>query len=225
MLLLIILIVLMFFLPLAANFYLTMIFDRYTRIKSFRGLTAELAARQILDSYGLGYVMVLQAPDKHGDCFVPKENIVYLSEKVYGKSTISAIGVAAHECGHAVQHSEEYAPMLIRDSIVPVFNFCSRFWYLVFLVGCLVIESIPQILPISVVMFAAVVLFQILTLPTEIDASHRAMVAMEELELLESYELPKAKKVLFAAAMTYITALVSSILMLLRLFLRVRSSD
>lgn len=221
----IILFILMLFLPLAANFYVTMIFDRYTRIKSFRGLTAELAARRILDSHGLYHVMVMQTSGKLTDHFTPKDNVVYLSESVYGKSTISAIGVAAHECGHAVQHSEEYAPMLIRDSIVPVFNFCSRFWYLVFLVGCLAIESIPQILWLSVLMFSAVVLFQILTLPTEIDASHRAMVAMEELDLLEVYELPKAKKVLFAAAMTYITALVSSILMLLRLFLRVRSRD
>lgn len=215
----------MLFLPLIANFYVTMIFDRYTRIKSFRGLTANEAARMILDSHGLNYVMVMQTPGKLSDHFSPKDNVVYLSESVYGKSTISAIGVAAHECGHAVQHSEEYAPVMIRNSIVPVVNVCSRFWYLVFIIGCLVFESIPQILPISVLMFAAVVLFQILTLPTEIDASHRAMVAMEELNLLESYELPKAKKVLFAAAMTYITALVSSILMLLRLFLRVRSRD
>lgn len=221
----IILFILMLFLPLAANFYVTMIFDRYTRIKSFRGLTAELAARRILDSHGLYHVMVMQTSGKLTDHFTPKDNVVYLSESVYGKSTISAIGVAAHECGHAIQYSEEYAPIMIRNSIVPVVNICSRFWYLVFMIGCLVIEHSTNILWLSVLMFTAVVVFQIITLPIEIDASHRAMVAMEELDLLEGYELPKAKKVLFAAAMTYITALVSSILMLLRLFLRVRSRD
>ena len=213
----------MLILPLLAQLGVTTTFKKYSKVASSRGITAEQVARQILDSNGLYNVRIERISGNLTDHFSPKENVVRLSDSVYGQRSIAAIGVAAHECGHACQHAEEYAPVIIRTAIVPAVNICSKFWYLVFLLSIAVFGTINILTYVGIAMFGAVVLFQLVTLPTELNASHRALKTLEGQYILESDEIPKARKVLTAAAMTYITALVTSIMQLLRLLLRVRS--
>ncbi len=211
----------MLLLPLLAQIGVSVTFNKYSKICSSRGITAEQAARQILDSNGLYNVRIERISGNLSDHFSPKENVVRLSDSVYGKSSIAAIGVAAHECGHACQHAEEYAPVMMRTAIVPAVNICSKYWYCVFFIGLVAFHS-TTLAYVGIAMFLAVILFQLVTLPTELNASHRALKTLEGQYILESDEIPKARKVLTAAAMTYVTALISSILQLLQLLLRVR---
>lgn len=213
---------LMISLPLLAQLYVSATFSKYSDVKSASGLTAEQVARMILDQNGLQHIMVEKIPGKLTDHYSPKEDIVRLSESVYGKTSISAIGVAAHECGHACQHAEDYGPIIVRTSIVPFVSICSRLWYIVFVIGILIIDVFPYLTYIGIAMFGMVVLFQAVTLPTEIDASDRALKILEAEGILNISEIPQAKKVLFAAAMTYVTALATSLMQLIRLLLRVK---
>ena len=213
---------LMISLPLLAQLYVSATFSKYSDVKSASGLTAEQVARMILDQNGLQHIMVEKIPGKLTDHYSPKEDIVRLSESVYGKTSISAIGVAAHECGHACQHAEDYGPIIVRTSIVPFVSICSRLWYIVFVIGILIIDVFPYLTYIGIAMFGMVVLFQAVTLPTEIDASDRALKILETEGILNISEIPQAKKVLFAAAMTYVTALATSLMQLIRLLLRVK---
>lgn len=213
---------LMLILPIIAHLGVTLTFKKYSKVASSRGYTAEQVARQILDSNGLHNVRIESVSGNLSDHYSPKENVVRLSDSVYGQRSIAAIGVAAHECGHACQHAEEYAPVIIRTAIVPAVNICSKLWYIVLVLSISVFGTINFLTYIAIAMFGAVVLFQLVTLPTELDASHRALKILEGQYILETDEIPKARKVLTAAAMTYVTALVTSIMQLLRLLLRVR---
>lgn len=207
----------MLILPIVAQVNVTSTFNKYKKVRNSRGLTAEQVARQILDSNGLFYIRVEHVPGNLTDHFDPSNNVVRLSDSVYGQTSVAAIGVAAHECGHACQHAEEYTPIQIRTAIVPVVNICSRFWYLAFIIGVLLFETMPSLIYIGIIMFAAVVLFQLVTLPVELDASGRALKTLENDGILETAEVPHAKKVLTAAAFTYVAALITSIMQLLRL--------
>lgn len=207
----------MFILPIVAHINVTATFNKYKKVRNSRGLTADQVARQILDSNGLFYIRVEHVSGNLTDHFDPTANVVRLSDSVYGQTSVAAIGVAAHECGHACQHAEEYAPIQIRTAIVPVVNICSRFWYLAFVIGILLFETMPSLIYVGIIMFAAVVLFQLVTLPVEFDASGRALKTLDDYGILESNEIPKARKVLTAAALTYVTALVVSLMHLLRL--------
>ncbi len=213
---------LMLILPIIAHLGVTLTFKKYSKVASSRGYTAEQVARQILDSNGLHNVRIESVSGNLSDHYSPKENVVRLSDSVYGQRSIAAIGVAAHECGHACQHAEEYAPVMIRTAIVPAVNICSKLWYIVLVLSISVFGTINFLTYIAIAMFGAVVLFQLVTLPTELDASRRALKILEGQYILETDEIPKARKVLTAAAMTYVTALVTSIMQLLRLLLRVR---
>lgn len=213
---------LMLILPIIAHLGVTLTFKKYSKVASSRGYTAEQVARQILDSNGLHNVRIERVSGNLSDHYSPKENVVRLSDSVYGQRSIAAIGVAAHECGHACQHAEEYAPVRIRTAIVPAVNICSKLWYLVLVLSIAIFGTINFLTYIAIAMFGSVVLFQLVTLPTELDASHRALKILEGQYILETDEIPKARKVLTAAAMTYVTALVTSIMQLLRLLLRVR---
>ncbi len=213
----------MLILPIFAQIGVTSTFNKYSGVRSSRGITAEQAARQILDSNGLHNIRIERIRGNLSDHFSPTEGVVRLSDSVYGNDSIAAIGVAAHECGHACQHAEKYAPIVIRSAIVPAVNICSRLWYLVFILGVALFESMSFLIYVGIAMFGAVVLFQLVTLPTELDASHRALKTLEGQYILEANEIPKARKVLTAAAMTYVTALITSLMQLLRLLLRVRS--
>ncbi|MBR0142097.1 MAG: zinc metallopeptidase [Ruminococcus sp.] len=214
--------ILIIVLPIAASINVKLTFKKYSDVQSSRGITAEQVARRILDSNGLYNVNIEPVSGKLTDHYDPRTNTVRLSDSVYGNSSIAAIGVAAHECGHVCQHSESYLPIVIRSKIVPVANICSMLWYWVFLAGVFFFNSFPQLAYAGIIMFGAVVVFQIVTLPTEFNASGRALKILENDGLLESSEIPAAKKVLNAAAMTYVVSLVASLLQLLRLILSVK---
>ncbi len=210
---------LMLILPIIAQINVTSTFNKYSKVSSSRGLTADQVARQILDSNGLYNVRIERVSGKLSDHYDPRDNVVRLSDSTYGNSSVAAIGVAAHECGHVCQHAENYGPIVLRSKLVPITNFCSRFWYFTFILG-LVFSELSIGTPLvyaSIIMFAAVIVFQLVTLPTEFDASSRALATLENNNLLEASEVPQAKKVLTAAALTYVTGLVVSLLQLLRL--------
>lgn len=214
--------IIMIVLPLIAQAMVKSTFNKYSQVRSARGITAEQAARAILDSNGLQHIRIERVSGELTDHFSPNENVIRLSESVFGKDSVAAIGVAAHECGHACQHAENYKPIVIRSAIVPAVNVCGKLWYVVFLAGLLLFSIFPALTYIGIAMFGAVVLFQIVTLPTEFDASSRALRTLESQGILEMSEVPQAKKVLTAAAMTYVTTLVVYIMQLLRLLSSVR---
>lgn len=207
----------MLILPLIAQIRVTSTFNKYKTVHNSRGLTADQVARQILDSNGLYHIRIERIRGNLTDHFDPTANVIRLSDSVYGNTSVAAIGVAAHECGHACQHAQEYAPIKLRSAIVPITNICSKLWYITFLLGVLFFEAFPMIAWLGVIMFSAVVLFQLVTLPTELDASGRAINTLETEGVLDYNEIPMARKVLKAAAFTYVTALITSIMQLLRL--------
>lgn len=210
--------------PLAASANVKMTYSKYSKIGNSRGWTADQVARKILDSNGLYHIRIEHIRGNLTDHFDPSANVVRLSDSVYGKTSVAAIGVAAHECGHAVQHAENYAPINIRSKMVPITNFCSSASYIIIIVG--MILSFNQVLiNIGIVLFLAVVAFQLITLPVEFNASSRALQTLENDAILESSEVPQARKVLRAAALTYVAALLTSIIQLLRLIAMSRRSN
>lgn len=190
-------------------------FNKYNRIASRRGVTAAQAARQILDRNGLYYVQVQRIAGNLTDNYNPKTNIVSLSDSVYDSTSLAAIGVAAHECGHAVQHSTGYVPNEIRSAVFPIARLGSTLYFYVFLLG--IIFSFEPLVDIGIIMFAFVVLFQLVTLPVEFNASRRAMLTLSSEGLLEQDELYGARRTLTAAAMTYVASLAVSVTQLLRM--------
>lgn len=190
-------------------------FNKYAKIGSRRGLTAAQAARQILDSNGLYYVQIQRISGNLTDNFNPKTNIVSLSDSVYDSTSLAAIGVAAHECGHAVQHATGYVPNAIRSAVFPIARIGSTMYFYVFLLG--LIFSFEPLVDIGIIMFAFVVLFQLVTLPVEFNASRRAMQTISSEGLLGQDELYGARRTLTAAAMTYVASLAVSVTQLLRM--------
>lgn len=218
----IVILLVMIILPIIAQVNVNSTFKKYKNVRNSRGLTADQVARQILDSNGLYNVRIERISGELTDHYDPKDNVVRLSDAVYGQTSVAAIGVAAHECGHACQHVQEYTPIKIRTAIVPITNICSRLWYFVFILGILLFEIFPELALIGIIMFGAVVLFQAVTLPVELDASGRALKTLEADGILDYNEVPMAQKVLKAAAFTYVTALVTSVLQLIRLLASIR---
>lgn len=216
--------IIMLILPLIAQIMVSTTFSKYKDVRNSRGLTADQVARQILDSNGLYHIRVERIGGNLTDHYDPTANVIRLSDSVYGSTSVAAIGVAAHECGHACQHAEDYAPIRLRTAIVPVTNVCSKLWYITFLLGVLLFEAFPALAYLGIIMFAAVVVFQAVTLPTELDASGRALNTLEADGILDYREIPMAKKVLKAAAFTYVAALITSIMQLLRLLAAVRNN-
>lgn len=190
-------------------------FKRYQKIGNRRGITAAQVARQILDDNGLQFVAVERVSGSLTDHYDPRANVVRLSDSVYDSASVAAIGVAAHECGHAVQHATEYTLIKIRQAIIPITQFGSYAWYFVLVLG--LILSLPPLVYAGIILFSLIVLFQFVTLPVEFNASSRALKTLDAYHILEQDELTSARKVLTAAAMTYVASLVSSILQLVRL--------
>ena len=189
-------------------------FARYNRAAR-TGITGRDAAERILRSAGIHDVRIEMTRGNLSDHYSPNEKVLRLSEGVYNSASISAIGVAAHECGHAIQHQQDYAPLKLRSLSVPIANFGSMLSWPVILLG--LILGYGQLAQIGVLLFAFVVVFQLITLPVEFNASRRAMAALEEMNLLSGDDLSGAGKVLRAAALTYLAALFAAILQLLRL--------
>lgn len=212
-----ILVIIGFIFALIAQFGVKNTFAQYDKVHSARNITGAQAARMILDANGLQHVQVVHIPGELSDNFNPKTNVVSLSDSTYASTSVAAIGVAAHECGHAVQHQVGYMPIKVRNGIVPFVNICNRLSLPLFIIG-LIIGMTPLAI-VGAILFGAVVLFQLVTLPTETNASRRAMKTLEGMGILESEELKGARKVLTAAAMTYVAALVSTSLQFLRLLL------
>ena len=193
-------------------------YNRYAKVYSRSGLTGAEAAQQILKNAGIYGVRVEHVSGNLTDHYDPKAKVLRLSDSVYGSRSVAAVGVAAHECGHAIQNAKGYVPLRLRAALVPVANLGSTLGLPIILLG--VILSWNQVLiQIGIWAFSLAVLFQLVTLPVEFNASHRAVIKAEQYGLLTSEENNGVKKVLTAAALTYVAAAASSILQLLRLIL------
>lgn len=194
-------------------------YARYSQVDSLRGMTGAEVARKILLMNGVYDVAVQPIAGTLTDHYDPSKKVVNLSEAVYGKTSLAAIGVAAHECGHALQDSEEYVPLKARTALVPVASFGSGIsWYLI-LAGVLLGGNLSILIEIGIVLFAVAVGFQLITLPVEFNASSRALSQLTDSGIIDSEERREVKSVLTAAALTYVAAAASGILQLLRLII------
>lgn len=193
-------------------------YNKYARVRSYSGLTGAQAAQRILNGAGIYDVRVEHISGNLTDHYDPRSKVLRLSDSVYGSASVAAIGVAAHECGHAIQHDRSYAPLKIRNAFVPVANFGTKAALPIILLGVF-FGSSYTLIEIGLLCFACGTLFQLITLPVEFDASARAVRILGESHMLMDEELKQTKKVLSAAAMTYVAAAAASVLSLLRLML------
>ncbi|MEZ3472076.1 MAG: zinc metallopeptidase [Lachnospiraceae bacterium] len=193
-------------------------FHKYASVRSMSGMTGAQTAEAILRSKGIHDVRVEHIRGNLTDHYDPTRKVVRLSDSVYGSSSVAAIGVAAHECGHVMQHHEGYAPLNIRTALVPAANIGSKLGIPIILVGIL-LGSNPILVNIGIWVFSLAVLFQIATLPVEFDASRRALACIEQYGIVTSDERRKSARVLKAAAYTYVAAAAAAILQLLRLLM------
>lgn len=196
------------------------VFSTYSRMRSHSGMTGKEAAERILRKNGIYDVRVIHIPGNLTDHYDPRNKTLGLSDTVYNSSSVAAVGVAAHECGHAVQHSVGYAPLSIRGALVPVANFGSALSWPLIIIGLFMGGQMSSLLiNLGILLFSAAVLFQIVTLPVEFNASRRAVRVLETSGMLYPDEIGAVKKVLGAAALTYVASAASMILQLLRLML------
>lgn len=198
-------------------------YARFSRVVSSTRLTGAQMARTILDRNGLHNVEVKPIEGVLTDHYDPRTREVHLSQGVYGSNSIAAVSIAAHECGHALQHAENYAPLAWRSSIVPVANIGSQAAFPLFLLG--LILSIGPLMDIGIIFFAAALLFHLVTLPVEYNASHRALKQMENGIVHQEDELAGSRQMLNAAALTYVAAMLMALMNLLRLILIRGSRD
>jgi Zn-dependent membrane protease YugP len=192
-------------------------YAKYGKVRSHSGMTAMDAARRILDNAGLRHIRIERVAGDLTDHYSPKEQVLRLSDTTIHSESIAAIGVAAHECGHAIQHANSYAPLTIRNTIVPVVNLGSRLSWPMILIGLLL--GITGFLDAGIVLFSFSLIFQLITLPVEFNASRRAVSVLEGTGMFNGDELQATRKVLSAAALTYVASAASAMLQLLRLVL------
>lgn len=207
----------------AASLRVKTTYSRYNQMRNSRGITSEEAAQAILQNAGINDVKIERIRGSLTDRYSPAEKVLRLSDSVYGSTSVAAIGVAAHECGHAIQHKVGYGPLKLRSVSVPVANIGSMLSWPLIIFG--LILGYTGLARVGIFLFLFVVLFQIITLPVEFNASNRALKVLDERYILQGNELAGAKKVLSAAAMTYVAAVFSSILQLLRLVLLVQGGN
>ncbi len=197
-------------------------FSRYSKEYSRTGMTGAEAARRLLDSQGIYGVQVMRVSGELTDHYDPRDKTLKLSDSVYGATSVAAIGVAAHECGHAIQDDVGYAPLRLRTAFVPVANFGSRISMILIIAGLIFgarSGSYSILVNLGIFCFSLAVLFQLITLPVEFNASRRALVLLREQGILYEDEAAKTRKVLSAAALTYVAGALSSMLQLLRLII------
>ena len=205
---------------LAASARVRQVFAKYSRVQSRLRLTGKEAAEEILRRNGIYDVRVIHIPGNLTDHYNPGNKTLGLSDTVYQSSSVAAVGVAAHECGHAVQHARGYAPLAIRGALVPVANFGSALAWPLILIGLLITgETSVFLINLGILLFSAAVLFQLVTLPVEFNASRRAVDVLGASGMLYPDELSSVKNVLGAAALTYVAGAASAILQLLRLLI------
>ena len=198
-------------------------FNAYSKVRSMSGMTGAMAAEQVLHSCGIYDVSIQRVSGQLTDHYDPRNKVLRLSDSTYSSASVAAVCVAAHECGHAVQDQVHYGPLVLRSTLVPLANFGSQLSWPIFFAG--LIFSMKPLLTAGIVLFSLAVLFQLVTLPVEFNASSRALKILQERHILTSQELTGGKKVLRAAAMTYVAAVASSLLQLLRLIILARGRD
>ena len=190
-------------------------YKKYRTVRTMNGYTGENVARMILDAAGLYDVPVLETRGELTDHYDPTSRVIRLSSDIYHGSSIAAAGIAAHEVGHSIQHKEAYKPLVLRTSIATAVNFSSQASIIIFMIGLLF--SIPMLINIGIIFFTVAVIYQLITLPVEFNASKRALTILENRNILYGNEINGAKSVLSAAAMTYVAAALMSISQLIRL--------
>jgi hypothetical protein len=204
-------------LSMAASAKLNSTYSRYSSVRGRCGMTGQEVAKRILANQGIYDVEVRHVSGNLTDHYDPRTKTVNLSDSVYGSTSIAAIGVAAHECGHAVQDAREYVPLRVRAALVPVANFGSTISWPLILIGLFIGGT--SLVSLGILMFSLAVLFQIVTLPVEYNASHRAVKLLDSMGILVGEEVSQTRSVLSAAALTYVAAAAASLLQLLRLVL------
>lgn len=191
-------------------------FSKYLRVMNSYGHTGYDVARRILDANGLQNIPIERVGGRLSDHYDPRKRVLRLSQDVYNSNSLASVGVAAHECGHAIQHSEGYAPLVVRNAIAPIASFGSQASWLFIIAGF--IFSWVDLIDIGILLFASAVLFQVITLPVEFNASKRAIALLEGNGLVPSNEIGPSREVLKAAALTYVAATFTAVMQLLRLF-------
>ncbi|WP_347475653.1 zinc metallopeptidase [Clostridium sp. SY8519] len=202
-------------------------YSKYAQFRSNSGMTGAEAAERILQSQGIYDVAVQHVSGDLTDHYDPRNRTLSLSDATYGSTSVAAVGVAAHECGHAVQHARNYVPLRIRGAMVPVVNFGATLSWPLIIIGILMSRNLVghYIINLGIILFSLVVLFQLVTLPVEFNASRRAVRILEEQQILDSEELVYTRRVLKAAAMTYVASAAAAILQLLRILLIAGNRD
>lgn len=208
---------------LIAQGFVSSSYSKYKKVKNKKGITGAEVARQILANNGLDNIYVVEVAGNLTDHYDPNRKTVRLSKDIYNGTSVAAIAVASHECGHAIQDKENYTFLRIRASLVPLVNFSSVAGYAAILIG-LLFSSI-QLFWIGIFLEAVILLFQLITLPVEFNASNRALNKIEEYDLVDSFELSGAKKMLHAAAFTYVASAATALLQILRLIMIARDRD
>ncbi|EOU1108910.1 zinc metallopeptidase [Clostridium perfringens] len=198
-----------------AQFKVSSTFNKYSTVRSINGYTGAQVARILLNDAGLQEVEIQQVPGRLSDHYDPRAKVLRLSSDVYGSTSVASIGVAAHEVGHAIQDKESYSALVFRNAIVPVVNFSSSLSWILFFIGILL--SYSTLVTIGIILFSVVVLFQLVTLPVEFNASSRALKLLEARGILYDKEVDGARNVLSAAALTYVAATLMAVLQLVRL--------
>lgn len=218
-----ILIILPIVLILLSQAYINTSYRKYSRVSVKSKITGAFVARMILDKNGLNDVEVVKISGELTDNFNPRTNVVSLSSEVYSGNSIASVAVAAHECGHVIQHKEKYAFIVLRSILVPVVNLTTNLGYIIMLIG--IFASVFDMAMIGFIMMCASLLFQLVTLPTEFNASKRGRNILLELNVITNDELPYVKSMLNAAAMTYLASFFASITQMLRLFLSINRNN
>lgn len=205
---------------LAASGMVKSTFSKYSKVRNMRGMTGAEAADRVLRAAGIYDVRIERVSGNLTDHYDPRSKVLRLSDTVYGSASVAAVGVAAHECGHAIQHARGYTPLKLRSTLVPIANFGSKIAWPLILIGLLFTsETSTLFINIGIIAFSAAVLFQLVTLPVEFNASNRAIRMIADTGLMEGAEIQSAKKVLNAAALTYVAGAATAILQLLRIIL------
>lgn len=209
--------------PLIAQIYVSSRYKKYSNLDNEKQLSGFEVARKILDKNGLKDLYIVETKGTMTDHYDPKRKTVRLSSDVYHGTTIASVAIAAHECGHAIQDKDNYSFMRIRAMLVPMVNFINKFGYIATIIG--LIAGIFDILIVGIVMLLATLLFQVVTLPVEFDASNRAKVIISELNLASDSEQEGVSKMLSAAAFTYVAGVINTLFQLLRLLVRYNDRD
>lgn len=212
-----------FIIAMIANSTVNRVYAKYSQMRNTRGISGAQAAYNVLMQYGINNVKIEKTSGKLSDHYDPKANVIRLSPEVYDGRTIAAVGIACHEAGHALQYAQGYFPIKVRNAVIPITKFGSSAGVLLTILGLLF--SFEPLVSVGLLLYFFIVVFQFVTLPVEFNASRRAVQVIDKTNMLSSEEMPYVKKMLSAAAMTYVAALIVALAQFLRLFLRVNNNN